>query len=87
MLKGRWRSLDASGGKLLYEPSKVCQIILACCVLHNISQSHGIEMREEEMRMDPGDHPPLPAEWDTHATALRRRRQLIHLLTQQDGLG
>ena len=43
MLKGRWRCLDASGGRLLYDPEKVCQIILACCVLHNICLSHGIE--------------------------------------------
>src|SRR4029434_3794066 len=40
MLKGRWRCLDASGGRLLYAPEKVCQIILACCVLHNICLSH-----------------------------------------------
>lgn len=87
MLKGRWRCLDASGGKLLYEPQKVCKIILACCVLHNISLSYGIEMRQEDMRMDLGgeDHPPLPAELNTHATTLRRR-ELIHRLNQQDAI-
>ncbi|XP_042565818.1 putative nuclease HARBI1 [Clupea harengus] len=50
MLKGRWRCLDASGGRLLYDPEKVYQISLACCVLHNICLSHGIELREDEMR-------------------------------------
>src|SRR4029434_1849721 len=61
MLKGRWRCLDASGGRLLYDPEKVCQIILACGVLHNICLSHGIELGEDEMRMDQDDHPPIPA--------------------------
>ena len=82
MLKGRWRCLDASGGRLLYDPEKVCQIILACCVLHNICLSHGIELGEDEMRMDQDDHPPIPAGWNTHITALRRR-ELIHQLYQQ----
>src|SRR4029434_10082474 len=30
-------------GRELYDPEKVCQIILACCLLHNICLSHGIE--------------------------------------------
>lgn len=34
--------LDAAGGKLLYAPEKVCKIILACCVLHNLAMMHGI---------------------------------------------
>ncbi|KAL2082806.1 hypothetical protein ACEWY4_022624 [Coilia grayii] len=83
MLKGRWRCLDASRGRLLYDPEKVCQIILACCVLHNLCLSHGIELREEEMCMDLDDHPPLPAERNVHITALRRRREVIHQLYQQ----
>ena len=83
MLKGRWRCLDASGGRLLYDFKKVCQVILACCVLHNICVSRGIELPEEEMRMDPDDHPPIPAGEDMHITALRKRRELIHRLYQQ----
>src|SRR4029434_5334961 len=82
MLKGRWRCLDASGARLLYDPEKVCQIILAYCVLHNICLSHGIELGEDEMRMDQDDHPPIPAGWNTHITALRRR-ELIHQLYPQ----
>ncbi len=84
LLKGRWRCLDASGGRLLYDPGKVCQIILACCVLHNICLSYGVGLPEEEMRMDvPEDPPPLPADWNAHAVAIMRRRQLIHMLFQQ----
>src|SRR4029434_1783714 len=60
-------------GRELYDPEKVCQIILACCLLHNICLSHGIELGEDEMRMDQDDHPPIPAGWNTHITALRRR--------------
>ena len=37
---------------------------------------------EDEMRMDQDDHPPIPAGWNTHITALRRR-ELIHQLYQQ----
>ena len=77
MLKGRWRCLDASEGRLLYEPEKVCQIILACCVLYNVCLSHGIELGEDEMHMDQDDHPPFPSGWNAHITALRRR-ELIH---------
>ena len=83
MLKGRWRCLDASGGRLLYDPKKVCQVILGCCVLHNICVSRGIELAEEKMCMDPDDHPPIPAGENMHITALRRRRELIHQLYQQ----
>src|SRR4029434_11248966 len=57
-------------------------VILACCVLHTICLSHGIELREDNMRMDQDDHPPTPAGWNTHITALRRQ-ELIHQLYQQ----
>ena len=63
-------------------PKQVCQVILACFVLHNICGSHGIELAEDEMRMDQDDHPPIPAGWNTHITALRRL-ELIHQLYQQ----
>lgn len=61
ILKGRWRCLDASGQRLIYEPGKVCKIILACCFLHNICLSHGLEMAEGGMHLDvPVNPPPLP---------------------------
>lgn len=83
MLKGRWRCLDGSGGRLLYDPEKVCQIILACCVLHNICLSHGLELENEELRMEQDDPPPLPTDWNPNLTALRRRREVIQQLYQQ----
>ncbi|XP_068089492.1 putative nuclease HARBI1 [Hyperolius riggenbachi] len=35
-LKTRFRCIDNSGGALLYKPQKVIDIIVACCVVHNI---------------------------------------------------
>ncbi|KAL6490094.1 hypothetical protein MHYP_G00004390 [Metynnis hypsauchen] len=37
-LKSRWRCLDRTGGMLLYRPEKVCRIVRACGVLHNVAQ-------------------------------------------------
>lgn len=39
LLKSRFRCLDRSSGVLLYSPSKVCDIINACAILHNICVS------------------------------------------------
>ena len=40
LLKCRWLCLGSAGGTLLYTPEKVCNIILACWVLHNIAQDN-----------------------------------------------
>ncbi|KAK0147934.1 putative nuclease HARBI1 [Merluccius polli] len=45
-LKSRWRCLDRSGGMLLYHPEKVCRIVQACGVLHNIAHRHGVLLHE-----------------------------------------
>ncbi|KAK0148560.1 putative nuclease HARBI1 [Merluccius polli] len=45
-LKSRWRCLDWSGGMLLYHPEKVCRIVQACGVLHNIAHRHGVPLHE-----------------------------------------
>ena len=42
LLKGRWLRLGPAGGTLLYTPEKVCDIILACSVLHNIALVNGV---------------------------------------------
>src|SRR4029434_739032 len=68
-------------GDCYMTPEKVCQIILPCCVLHNICLSHGIELGEDEMRMGQDDHPPIPAAWNMHICALRRRRELKNKCT------
>lgn len=40
----RFRCLDGSKGALQYSPEKSSHIILACCVLHNISLEHGMDV-------------------------------------------
>ncbi|XP_070830975.1 putative nuclease HARBI1 [Chaetodon trifascialis] len=61
LLKARWRCLDASGGRLLYHPTKVCKIIMACGVLHNVALGnavplpHGLPPPHHE---DPDPQPP-----------------------------
>ncbi|KAJ1125331.1 hypothetical protein NDU88_003763 [Pleurodeles waltl] len=37
LLKARFRCLHMTGGSLFYSPKKVCQIIVACCMLHNLA--------------------------------------------------
>nr|XP_006011388.1 PREDICTED: putative nuclease HARBI1 [Latimeria chalumnae] len=48
LLKMRFQCLDHSGGALQYSPHKVCQIFLACCILHNIAVARGIPLIEHE---------------------------------------
>ncbi|XP_013925986.1 PREDICTED: putative nuclease HARBI1 isoform X1 [Thamnophis sirtalis] len=43
-LQARFRCLDGSKGTLQYSPEKAGNIILACCVLHNISLEHGMDI-------------------------------------------
>ncbi|XP_041423516.1 putative nuclease HARBI1 [Xenopus laevis] len=40
LLKSRFRCLDVTGGMLLYDAAKVCEIIMCCCILHNICIEH-----------------------------------------------
>uniref|UniRef100_A0A667X5Q1 Putative nuclease HARBI1 n=1 Tax=Myripristis murdjan TaxID=586833 RepID=A0A667X5Q1_9TELE len=41
LLKGRCLCLSSTGGALQYKPEKVCHIILACSVLHNLAIRQG----------------------------------------------
>ena len=36
LLKGRFRCLHKDTGKMKLDPKKCCQVIIACCVLHNM---------------------------------------------------
>ena len=61
LLKCRWRCLDASGGRLLYHPRKVCQIIRACAVLHNVAHRVGLPLPPglpPPQHEDPDPQPP-----------------------------
>ncbi|XP_068524591.1 putative nuclease HARBI1 isoform X2 [Anas acuta] len=59
LLKRRFRCLDAAGGCLQYAPQKVCQIFLACCVLHNIALRRRMPLEPPE-GPDPDPEPELP---------------------------
>ncbi|XP_040282897.1 putative nuclease HARBI1 [Bufo bufo] len=48
MLKSHFKCLDKSGGGLQYDPTKVSDIIVACCILHNISILHNMSPKTEE---------------------------------------
>ncbi|XP_063797614.1 putative nuclease HARBI1 [Pseudophryne corroboree] len=44
VLKSRFRCLDRGKGLLLYSPAKVCSIVVACSILHNICIAKKLEM-------------------------------------------
>ncbi|KAL2095648.1 hypothetical protein ACEWY4_007796 [Coilia grayii] len=70
-----WRCLDRSGGMLLYHPEKVCRIVHACGVLHNIALRRGVPLREA---MEHADNPdPGPNNERANRDAIQTRQQLI----------
>ena len=60
LLKSRFRCLDKSGGTLLYAPNFVCQIIGACCILHNFAMRRGLEIELRDDLTPEPHNPPLP---------------------------
>ncbi|KAK0145349.1 putative nuclease HARBI1 [Merluccius polli] len=78
LLKGRWLCLSSAGGALQYKPEKVCHIILACCVLHNLAIRHGVPLQEPPRADEPipnAEHFPLP-----NAAANQTRERIIQRL-------
>ncbi|XP_072346022.1 putative nuclease HARBI1 isoform X3 [Scyliorhinus torazame] len=49
LLKMRFRCLDRSRGALKYDPTKVSQIVVVCCALHNLAQQRGEVLNAEDM--------------------------------------
>jgi hypothetical protein len=49
ILKSRWRVLAKSGGEMLYRVDRVCDITVACCVLHNICVRRNVLAEDLEM--------------------------------------
>ena len=45
--KSRWRAMDRTGGALCYNPDRVCRLVVATMVLHNICIDHGISWETE----------------------------------------
>ncbi|KAJ1115079.1 hypothetical protein NDU88_003307 [Pleurodeles waltl] len=52
LLKARFRCLHLTGGSLYYSLKKVCQIIVACCMLHNLALRRQVPFLLED---EPGD--------------------------------
>ncbi|KAJ1109814.1 hypothetical protein NDU88_007172 [Pleurodeles waltl] len=48
LLKARFHCLHLTGGSLYYSPKKVCQIIVACFMLHNLALHHQVPFLQEE---------------------------------------
>uniref|UniRef100_A0A671Y2E2 Putative nuclease HARBI1 n=1 Tax=Sparus aurata TaxID=8175 RepID=A0A671Y2E2_SPAAU len=78
LLKGRWLRLEPAGGTLLYTLEKVCDIILACSVLHNIALVNGGPFDVPTQPDEPMPMEPWPAQ--PPLVNIRRRQDLIHRL-------
>ncbi|KAJ1205040.1 hypothetical protein NDU88_000475 [Pleurodeles waltl] len=48
LLKARFWCLHLIGGSLYYSPKKVCQIIVACCMLHNLALRRQVPLLQED---------------------------------------
>lgn len=77
----RFRCLDESKGTLQYSPEKASHIILACCVLHNVSLEHGMDVWSSPT-MGPMGHPEEEYEHmeslDSEADQIRQELLLTH---------
>ncbi|KAJ1201229.1 hypothetical protein NDU88_005043 [Pleurodeles waltl] len=48
LLKARFRCLHMTGGSLFYSPKKVCQILVACSMLHNLALRRQVPFLQED---------------------------------------
>ncbi|KAJ1199119.1 hypothetical protein NDU88_002957 [Pleurodeles waltl] len=48
LLKSRFRCLHMTGRSLFYLPKKVCQVIVACCMLHNLALRRQVPFLQED---------------------------------------
>lgn len=81
-LCSRFRCLDGSKGALQYSPEKSSHIILACCVLHNISLEHGMDVWSSPVT-GPIEQPPEEEyehmeSLDLEADRMRQELMLTH---------
>lgn len=74
MLKSRFKCLDKSGGGLQYDPTKVSDIIVACCILHNISVLHNLSTKPQG---PPEGKPRVPHEPPAAGNAHELRARII----------
>lgn len=81
-LCSRFRCLDGSKGALQYSPEKSSHIILACCVLHNISLEHGMDVWSSPVtgpiEQSPEGECELTESLDLEADRIRQELLLTH---------
>ncbi len=58
---------------LLYHPNKVCRIVLACGVLHNVTHRHGIPLGEVVAPPDDPDQGPVYVQPNQQAIQAHQR--------------
>ncbi|XP_045775517.1 putative nuclease HARBI1 [Maniola jurtina] len=85
-LKSRWKCLQATCNKQ-FDPSTVSMMIVACCVLHNICNSHGlpvVQMNPTEERLEAMKqrvaNASVPRKHNEDAGGLQARSTLIERL-------
>ncbi|KFM72344.1 putative nuclease HARBI1, partial [Stegodyphus mimosarum] len=71
VIKSRFRALHDTGGTLLYSPNKVCKMVVAAAVLHNICLKYGVENPEIDVFEDEDPEPSESANSSSVAIALR----------------
>lgn len=82
-IRSRFRCLDGSKGTLQYSPEKAGHIVLACCVLHNISRSlsHGLDVWSsptmEPMEQSEEEYEQMES-LDSEADKVRQELMLTH---------
>ncbi|XP_069509073.1 putative nuclease HARBI1 [Ambystoma mexicanum] len=78
ILKCRLRCLDHSGGGALqYSPDTACQIILACCMLHNLALRSGMQVNANEVLSSSLEIPLREAPPDDSEEGIQIREQLL----------
>ncbi|XP_032939375.1 uncharacterized protein LOC117009249 [Catharus ustulatus] len=90
LLRHRFRCL--AGGGLQYSPPKVCQIFLACCILHNIALRRRVPLEPPEGLPPAPGHPepppqppPPPGPGSREGRAVRARVVQQYPVPRQNG--
>ncbi|XP_028315330.1 putative nuclease HARBI1 [Gouania willdenowi] len=74
VLKSRFRCLDRNKGGPVYSPQKLAQIVVVCCMLHNIAERHGLE---HEATVVEEEHQHLPHVGLLNSAGLQARASVI----------
>ena len=71
--KSRWRSMHRTGGTLCYVPDRLCRLVIATMVFHNICIEHGLQWESEfDVDGEEEDEETIPHDSTTIGTAVRQ---------------